>query len=979
MPQIARTVRSSEQISAEIVQTFGFLPPFYEPALPMPQVLENLWQQTVLAYVDSPLPALFLERLNVYLSRFCVAPHCMVSHSSALWPLGMTARQVLALLETPPPLEADLEGHLDILGTLPLHPTDFPAPDSPQEQALIACATALFLADAQSERCRERLAQVLGPTLFNSLTLYLTYIETCHTWVETHPEISCEVDRRVLDNLGPLLAEDPALAELFRSYQEKVATQRSQAVKRRVADAALQAAQAQTEHLLESIAEGFIAVDTDWCFTYLNSEAERILARPKESLLRKNIWEEYPSELGTEVERQYRLVAATQTPAAFEKFYPLRHVWFEIRAYPSPNGLSIFFRDISSRKEAEEERRRQEVAQRTTSILESITDAFYALDTEWRFTYINSQAELLLNRTREDLLGKIIWEEFPDAVETIFQLEYRRAVTEKITVSVEAFYPPLNGWFEVRAHPSPEGISVFFQNVNARKAAEDERRQLEALRESEQGYRLIVDAIPHIAWTAGPDGGINYYNQRWYDYSGLTFEETQSVGWKNFIHPDDQAQASAAWNAAVQAKTTSEVEYRLRQMGGAYRLHLSRSVPVLDQGQILRWVGTVTDIEDHRLAEAALHKANLRTIGILESISDAFYALDTEWRFTFLNAEAERLVHRTREELLGKSIWEEFPEAVGTRAYLLYHRAAEEGVLITFEEYYEPLSTWFEVRAHPAPDGLSIYFQNVSERKALELKREHLAERERIIANQLQAALTPALPKDIPGLSLTKYYKAALDEAGVGGDFYDVFPVEDGCTALVVGDLSGKGLAAAVEVATVRNMVRYAIFRNNTLAEALTNLNAVLVEQKLLTGFATLFVGVYGHIEHVLTYVNCGQEPGLILRADTGAIEHLMPTGPVLGVVKSAVYTERKVTLSTRDVLALFTDGITECGINRQKMLGIDGVEALLKLPCTPQESATTELISEAVALRLVEGVGRASRGDVASDDVCILVGVVKS
>ena len=96
-------MRSSEQISAEILQTFGFLPPFYEPSLPMPQVLENLWQQTLLAYIDSPLPALFLERLNAYLSRFCVVPYCMVSHSAALRPLGMTARQVLTLLETPPP------------------------------------------------------------------------------------------------------------------------------------------------------------------------------------------------------------------------------------------------------------------------------------------------------------------------------------------------------------------------------------------------------------------------------------------------------------------------------------------------------------------------------------------------------------------------------------------------------------------------------------------------------------------------------------------------------------------------------------------------------------------------------------------------------------------------------------------------------------------------------------------------------------
>ena len=116
MLSVARTTRTSEQIRAEIEQTFSFLPPFFEPALASPQVLENLWQQTLSAYVENPLSALFKEKLNALLSRFCTAPYCMIVHSSALRPLGMTAQQVLALLEAPP---ADSEAALP-LGALPL-------------------------------------------------------------------------------------------------------------------------------------------------------------------------------------------------------------------------------------------------------------------------------------------------------------------------------------------------------------------------------------------------------------------------------------------------------------------------------------------------------------------------------------------------------------------------------------------------------------------------------------------------------------------------------------------------------------------------------------------------------------------------------------------------------------------------------------------------------------------------------------------
>ena len=80
-------MRTSKQIKAEIVEKFGFVPPFFYPAEQTPQVLENLWQQTRLAYVNNPLPALFKEKLSAYLSRYCAVPYCMICHSCTLRPL----------------------------------------------------------------------------------------------------------------------------------------------------------------------------------------------------------------------------------------------------------------------------------------------------------------------------------------------------------------------------------------------------------------------------------------------------------------------------------------------------------------------------------------------------------------------------------------------------------------------------------------------------------------------------------------------------------------------------------------------------------------------------------------------------------------------------------------------------------------------------------------------------------------------------
>ena len=261
----------------------------------------------------------------------------------------------------------------------------------------------------------------------------------------------------------------------------------------------------------------------------------------------------------------------------------------------------------------------------------------------------------------------------------------------------------------------------------------------------------------------------------------------------------------------------------------------------------------------------------------------------------------------------------------------------------------------------------------------MEVERDRMAEREHNIAQQLQEALQPDLPEMVPGLALTKYYEAALAEAGVGGDFYDVFSVSDGNTALVVGDLSGKGLEAAAQVATVRNMLRAYAYNRATLSEAVTELNRVIAKNGLLKGFATLFIGVYDNGSGTLTYVNCGQEPALLRRSSTGRVEPLLPTGPVLGSFVGAIFEEQTVSLSPRDAVALFSDGLTEIDPTRKNMLGIEGVTALLEGCVIPAEAESAKAVAEYLAINLIKGVDAVAQEGVMRDDICLLVAVVES
>ncbi|HEY9633456.1 MAG TPA: GAF domain-containing protein [Coleofasciculaceae cyanobacterium] len=225
--RIAMTIgRTSEQIRSEIEAKFGFIPPFFEPAEQSPQVLENLWQQTLSAYVNNPLPAVFKEKLSAYLSRFCKVPYCMICHSCTLHSLGLKAREVLELLEAPLPVETDVDEHLRRLAAQPELLVFWPESNSILEESLLYCSIFIALQQDRTEHCRNELRRLLGLVNYQHLVAFIAYVKTCHVWIEAHPEIAYEADKRVQDNLGALLEEEPELANFLGNYRQRVRRER---------------------------------------------------------------------------------------------------------------------------------------------------------------------------------------------------------------------------------------------------------------------------------------------------------------------------------------------------------------------------------------------------------------------------------------------------------------------------------------------------------------------------------------------------------------------------------------------------------------------------------------------------------------------------------------------------------------------------------------------------------------------------------
>jgi two-component system cell cycle sensor histidine kinase/response regulator CckA len=163
-----------------------------------------------------------------------------------------------------------------------------------------------------------------------------------------------------------------------------------------------------------------------------------------------------------------------------------------------PPLFTAFIRDLSDKKRAEDEARA--IAARLTTTLESLTDAFCTVDTNWRITYANERMARLTHSDREKILGKVLWEEFPELVGSPFESHYRRAVAENQSVEFEEFDAGSAAWLKGTAYPSPEGLAVYLRDVTASKLAEEGRRSLEAqLRESQKMEALgqLAGGIAH--------------------------------------------------------------------------------------------------------------------------------------------------------------------------------------------------------------------------------------------------------------------------------------------------------------------------------------------------------------------------------------------------------------------------------------------------------------------------------------------------
>lgn len=281
------------------------------------------------------------------------------------------------------------------------------------------------------------------------------------------------------------------------------------------------------------------------------------------------------------------------------------------------------------------------------ALLDTIGEAVFIIDTQWRYTYVNKKAEEFLGRPREAFLGNTIWELFPETVATTFEAELRRAVQQNTTVCIETYCPPLQKWFESRIYPSADGLALLLQDITGRKQAE------EALQRSEELFRTLADSSPSMFWITDPDGTITFRNKQCFEYTGFSPTENTNNWPQLVLHPDDLDRCMQAWQEALKEGSDYEIEVRNKRHDGVYRWFVTRAIPVRDtSGCITAWVGSSIDNDERKLLEEEHGKYT----AIVASSDDAIVSKTLDGTIISWNKAAERMFGYTAEEAIGQHI-----------------------------------------------------------------------------------------------------------------------------------------------------------------------------------------------------------------------------------------------------------------------------------------------------------------------------------
>lgn len=512
----------------------------------------------------------------------------------------------------------------------------------------------------------------------------------------------------------------------------------------------------------------------------------------------------------------------------------------------------------------------------------------------------------------------------------------------------------------------------------------------EELSKSEERYRLITENMTDVIHLHTPDPDLRYLylspsmkNRTGYDPSELIGKSPFEVG----IFPEDAEVVRKSLDKFIKGDTGRlSSEYRFRLKDGSWIWVETTASPVMGpDGSVHCIVCSSRDITLRKKAEQELSESQQQMADIISFLPDAIMAIDLNGRVMIWNRAMEILTGVKAKDMLGKGDYEYSLPFYGIRRpilidmvlkphdgfeaeYLGFQREETAVVGEAFIPTFGPHGSYLLAKATILYDasgnrvGAIESIRDMTERRRMEQTLER-SKTELLIAAEIQRSF---IPKRSPELSCFEVAAVTIPAMEVGGDFYDFIKLQDGRYGMVIADVSGKGIPAALFMALTRTIIRASALHQLDVSMVLGSANSMIASDATAGMFVTLLYGVLDDEDRTLIYANAGHPPPLLFRARDCGYEVKSATGIALGAVEGAKYDGVTIEFSPGDVAVFYTDGVSEAMSPSGEMYGLERLTRLIGGSC--------QLSAEKIMGKILSDISDFSIGREQNDDLTLIV-----
>lgn len=450
---------------------------------------------------------------------------------------------------------------------------------------------------------------------------------------------------------------DKLIIELAKLRRQIDKLEKSEKENKRAAEE-LEESEENYRQLADSISDVFFEMDKDLKYTYWNMASEKLTGISAKDAIGKSLYEIFPEVKGTKAEKIYLEVLRTKKPTTFVNEYKLgdKIFFFEISTYPSKRGLSVFVKDITERKKAEEELRKSR--EEYISVTNLTGDIIVKIDKEGRWTFLNDGACRFWGKPKEKLLGV----KFADYLHP-GDGKITTAAVQKMIKTKQILHRLINrqktpkGWRTVEWNATPifnekgkyAGMQATGRDITERKKAE------ETLKESEERYRDLVEKADIAIMIDDREGNFKYFNKKFAELFGYSEKVMRKQSIQTLIHPDDARWVMEFHKARLHGgNTPSRYEFKGVRKDGS-TIYLEIDVIELKEGKSI--IGTrsyIWDITERKMAEKELRESEEKFRSVVVNSSNAIISADAQGNIVFWNPAAKNIFGYSSEEAIGK-------------------------------------------------------------------------------------------------------------------------------------------------------------------------------------------------------------------------------------------------------------------------------------------------------------------------------------